>query len=73
MAGRGDIAGYAVMVTITTAIADPDEAIRWVREPLAANLGTQSDEGAEGWYNMSIGTPRWQPNSVRAVGKEETR
>ncbi len=73
MAGREDIAGYVVAVTITTAITDPDEAIRWVREQLAANLGTQGDEGAEGWHNTSIGTPRWQLNSVRTVGKADER
>ncbi len=73
MAGREDIAGYVVAVTITTAITDPDEAIRWVREQLAANLGTPGDAGEEGWHSATIGTPRWQVNSVRAMSKDEVR
>jgi len=60
-------------VTITTDIMDPDEAIRWVREQLAASLGTQGDEGGEGWRGATIGTPPWQVVGVRAVGKDEAR
>jgi len=78
MPDRKDIAGYALAVTITTDIMDPDEAIRWVREQLAASLGTQGDvgegaAGSAGWHSATIGTPRWQVNSVRAVYKAETR
>lgn len=78
MPERQDIAGYAVAVTITTDITDPDEALRWVREQLAAGLGTQGDAGegaagSAGWHSATIGTPRWQVVSVRAVGKAEER
>jgi len=78
MPERQDIAGYAVAVTITTDITDPDEAIRWVRERLAAGLGTQGDTGegaagSAGWHSATSGTPRWQVVSVRAVYEEETR
>lgn len=53
-------------MTITTDIMDPDEAIRWVREQLAAGLGTQGDEGEEGWHSATSGAPRWQVASARA-------
>lgn len=54
-------------VTITTDIADPDAAIAWVREQLAAALGTAGDEGEEGWFSATMGTPRWQVASVQVV------
>jgi hypothetical protein len=54
-------------VTITTGIADPDAAIAWVREQLSVALGTQGDEGEEGWHSATIGTPRWQVASVRMI------
>jgi len=79
MPERKEIAGYAIAVTITTDIMDPDEAIRWAREQLAASLGTQGDEGgegeagSEGWHSATIGTPRWQVVSVRAVYKDKAR
>ncbi len=73
MPDRKAIAGYALAVTITTDIMDPDEAIRWAREQLAASLGTQGDEGGEGWRGATIGTPPWQVVGVRAVGKDEAR
>lgn len=73
MPDRKEIAGYALAVKITTDIKDPDEAIRWAREQFGTNFGTQGDEGQEGWHRATIGTPRWQINSVRAVYKDEAR
>lgn len=79
MPERKESGGDALAVTLTTDSTDPDEAIRRAREQRATSRGTQGDEGGEGeagsagWHSATIGTPRWQVNSVRAVYKGETR
>ncbi len=62
-----DYGKTALAITITTDIEDPDAAIAWVREQLSARLGTQGDEGEDGWFNTKMGTPRWQVVSVRVI------